>query len=124
MIKKIEISGIHTEVTDDLHKYITKKISRLDQYMPVHARKTAHASVKIKEYKLKNKIECYVEVIMHLPHDILTTKETTMNMFAAVDVVEEKLKNQIKKYKVKHGSGRLHQRVLARIKRTVARTEM
>ena len=53
MIKKIEIAGIHTEVTDDLRKYIVKKISKLDQYMPKNARESAHVEVKLKEQKVK-----------------------------------------------------------------------
>jgi len=118
MIAKLEINGIHTEVTDDLTKYVNKKIGKLDQYMPVHARESAHAEVKLKEQKIKSRNECTCEVIMHLPHETIMTKETTTNMFAAIDVVEQKLKNQLKKYKHKHGSGRLHQRILARLKRT------
>jgi ribosome-associated translation inhibitor RaiA len=39
-------------------------------------------------------------------------------MFAAVDIVEAKLKNQLKKYKENTGHLRLHKRVLARIRRT------
>lgn len=122
MIKKLEISGIHTEVTEDLHKYITKKIGKLDQYMPRAARESAHIEVKLKEHKIKQRVECTCEVILHLPQEKITTKETTMNLFAAVDVVEEKLKNRIKKYKQTHGSGRLHHRVLARFKRSTARS--
>jgi putative sigma-54 modulation protein len=118
MINKLEINGIHTEVTDDLRKYVTKKIGKLDQYMPPHARLSAHAEVKLKEQKIKKRNECTCEVILHLPKETIMTKETTMNMFAAVDVVEMKLKNQIKKYKQKHGTGRLHHRILARLKRT------
>lgn len=118
MIKKIEISGIHTEVTDDLKKYVTKKIGKLDQYLPVHARKTAYAEVKLKEQKVKKRTECTCEVILHLPKETIMTKETTVNMFAAIDVVEQKLKNQVKKYKQKNGTGRLHHRILARLKRT------
>lgn len=119
MIQKIEINGIHTEVTEDLHKYISKKIGKLDQYMSPHARQSAHAEVKLKEQKSKQRVSCTCEVIMHLPKETIATKETTVNMFAAVDVVEEKLKNQLTKYKQKHGSGRLHHRILARVKRAV-----
>jgi putative sigma-54 modulation protein len=121
MIKKLEINGIHTVVTDDLNKYITKKIGRLDQYMPRHARESAHAEVKLKEQKIKQRVQCTCEVTLHLPQETITTKETTMNLFAAVDVVEEKLRNRIKKYKQTHGQGRLHRRVLARFKRSSAR---
>src|SRR5690606_21407853 len=103
MIKKLEISGIHTEVSDDLAKYVHKKIGRLDQYMPRHARESAHVEVKLKERKIKARVECTCEVILHLPKEAFTTKETTVNLFAAVDVVEQKLKNHIKKYKQTHG---------------------
>lgn len=122
MIKKLEISGIHTEVSDDLIKYVTKKIGRLDQYMPASARQSAHLEVKLKEQKIKQRVECTCEVILHLPQETFTTKETTINLFAAVDVVEEKLKNHIKKYKQTHGRGKLHRRILARIKRSSARS--
>lgn len=120
MIQQIDISGIHTEVTADLQKYIQKKIGKLDQYMSLHARKSAHVEVKLKEQKSKKRVSCTCEVILHLPKETITTKETTLNMFAAVDVVEAKLKNQLAKYKQKHGTGRLHQRILARVKRVVA----
>lgn len=123
MIQKLEINGIHTEVTEDLNKYVLKKIGRLDQYMSAHARESVHVEVKLKEQKIKARVSCTCEVIMYLPKEKLTTKETTVNMFAAVDVVEQKLKNQLKKYKQKHRTGRLHHRVLARIKRTISRSE-
>jgi putative sigma-54 modulation protein len=119
MIQKLEINGVHTEIPDDLQKYVLKKIGRLDQYMPRHSRESAHAEVKLKEQKIKSRTQCTCEVILHLPKETLTTKETTVNMFAAVDVVEQKLKNQLKKYKQKHRQGRVHHRILARIKRSL-----
>lgn len=117
MIKKIEINGVHFDVDEDLRKYVSKKIGHLDMYMPIKARPSAHAEVKLKEAKAKNKKECICEVILHLPHDTLTTKESTINMYAAIDVVEAKLKNQLKKYKETHGKQRFHRRLLSRIKR-------
>lgn len=107
MIQKLEISGVHAEITDDLRKYVTKKIGRLDQYMSKHARESVHVEVKLKEGKAKNKRECTCEVIVFLPHGTIATKESTLNMFAAVDIVEAKLKNQLKKYKEKHDSSRI-----------------
>ncbi|MCA9344539.1 ribosome-associated translation inhibitor RaiA [Candidatus Saccharibacteria bacterium] len=121
MIKKIVINGVHTEVSEDLKKYIYKKIGKLDKYLPLHARKSAHVEVKLKEKKIKAHTDCMAEVILHLPKEIITSKETTVNLYAAIDVTEEKIKNQIKKYKSKHGAGRIHQRVLARIKRRSAK---
>lgn len=117
MIEKLEIAGVHTELSPELRKYVTKKIGKLDRYLPKHARESAHAEVTLKEAKAKNKKECICEVVLYLPHDKLMTKEATLNMFAAVDIVEAKLKNQLKKYKEKHSLLRLHRRVLARLGR-------
>jgi len=100
---KLDIDGIHNLGNKDLPRYITKKIGGLDKYIPRHARKSARAEVKVKETKIKDKKECMCEVILHLPHETITAKESTMNMFAAVDIVEEKVKSQLRKYKQKHG---------------------
>ena len=122
MITQLEISGLQMEVSDELQKYIQKKIGRLDLYMSAHARKTVHAEVKVKEAKSKDKKECICEVVLHLPKETLTAKDSTINMFAAVDVVEAKLKNQLKKYKETHGSKQLHRRVISKLKKTAEPT--
>jgi putative sigma-54 modulation protein len=102
MIQKMEINGIHFEVDEDIKKYVTKKIGKLDKYMPRAARESAHAEVKLKNVSKGKKNQYTCEVILHLPHDVITTQETTINVFAAVDIVETKLKNQLKKYKDTH----------------------
>lgn len=117
MIQKMEISGIHMEVSEDLRKYIVKKIGHLDQYMSRHARSSAHAEVKLKEEKSKGKKQCTCEVILYLPHEVITTQEMTLNIFAAVDIVEAKLKNKLKKYKETHDSFKFKRKLLSRIKR-------
>ncbi len=116
MIEKIEINSIHAQVDDDLKKYVNKKIGHLDKYLSKHAKVSAHAEVKLKESKTNDKKQCQCEVILHLPHENLMVKESTVNMYAAVDIVEAKLKNQMKKYKETHESPRLHRRVIRRLK--------
>ncbi|HTE58491.1 MAG TPA: ribosome-associated translation inhibitor RaiA [Verrucomicrobiae bacterium] len=117
MIQKLEITGVHMDVDKKLHDYVTKKIGKLDHYMSRHVRESAHAEVFLKEAKIKTKKELTCEVVLHLPKDTLATKETTMNIFAAVDIVEAKLKNQLKKYKETRSNLRIHRRVLARLRR-------
>lgn len=117
MIERFEITGVHTEVNDKLKKYATNKIGKLDRFMTKHTRASAHVEVILKESKTKTKKDCICEVVMHLPKENITTKEATLNMFAAIDIVEAKLKNQLKKYKETHENPRLHQRVAARFKR-------
>ena len=118
MIKKIEISGVHSSPDADLRKYVGKKIGKLDKYMPRHSRESAHAEVMLKESKAKDKKQCTCEVILKLPKETITVKESTLNMYAAVDIVEAKLKNRIKKYKETHSSQRIHRRVLAKFHRS------
>lgn len=118
MIQKLEINGVHTVLTNDLKKYITKKIGKLDRFMPRHARESAHAEVFVKEREIKAKQERECEVVLRLPGTTITVKESTVNMFAAVDIVEAKLKNQLKKYKETHSSLRIHRRVLLRMRRS------
>lgn len=120
MIQKLEINGIHFETDKKLHDYIDKKIGKLDRYMNRHVRDSVHAEVFLKERMIKAKKECTCEVVLHLPKDTLTTKETTINMFAAVDIVETKLKNLLKKYKDTHGSAQLHRRLYAKLRRHTA----
>ena len=101
MIERIEISGQHYEVDDDVRKYVEKKIGRLDKYMQSHARKSAHAEVILKQSKAKDKNQYTAEVILHVPKDRITAKESTMNIYAAIDIVEAKLTTQLKKAKQK-----------------------
>ncbi len=115
MIERLDISGIHMKLEDDLHKYIIKKIGKLDQYMPRRARRSVHAEVKLRANKTKRRKLVTCEVILHLPHGSIATKETTFNMFAAVDIVEQKLKNQLKKYKSQHSRNRFHHHVVQRL---------
>lgn len=115
---RLEISGVHADVSDKLRKYVTTKIGKLDKYMNAHTKASAHAEVMLKEVKSKNKKDCICEVVLHLPKDTIMTKEATLNMYAAVDIVEAKLKNQLKKYKDTHTNPRLHRRLLARFRRS------
>ena len=102
MIARIDKSGINLELDDDVAKYIDRKIGRLERYLPRSARKTAHATVTVRETGNQdgNKYEC--EAILRLPGETVMAKESTLNMFAAVDIVEAKLRNQLHKYKAAH----------------------
>lgn len=102
MIAHIDTSGINLDLGDDIKKYIAQKIGRLDKYMPRHTRATARAEAKFRQTndRLGNKYEC--EIILHFPGGVIQAKDSTLNMFAAVDIVEAKLRNQLVKYKGEH----------------------
>lgn len=105
MIEKLDIESIHIEVDESARRYVNKKIGRLDRYMPKHVKESAHAEVILKANKdKKNKYTC--EVTLHLPKETINAKESTVSIFAAIDIIEEKLKNRIQKYKEIHGNPR------------------
>ena len=115
---KLEIAGVHMDLDAKIKKYVTTKVNKLEKYMPRHARESAHAEVFLKERTIKTKKECTCEIVLHLPKGTIRIEETTMNIYAAVDIVEAKLKNQLKKYKETHSSLRIHKRVLSKFRRT------
>ena len=116
MINRLTISGVHLDVTDELKKYVSKKIGRLDRFVPRAGQESLHADIKLISSKAKDGSDRTCEIVLHLPHENLTIKETTINMYAAIDIAETKLRQQLKKYKALHTSPRLHQRMLAKLK--------
>lgn len=121
MIQHIDITGVKFALDDTTKKYVIKKIGRLDRYLPKHARKSATAEVKLKEVNRNYGNKYEAEVILHVPDKRLTAKDTTMNVLAAVDIVELKLANQLKKYKELHIAHVGRRGVLSRFKRSYAR---
>lgn len=116
MIEKMEIAGVHMDVEPKLQKYVARKLGAMDKYIPKKARESAHLEVKLKEEHLKQQKQYTCEVVLHLPHDIIRIAETTMNIFAAVDIIDTKLKNQIRKYKETHARRRLPGKITAKIR--------
>ena len=104
MIEHIDITAAQKDytITPELERYIMKKIGKLDRHMKKKNRPEARADVKLKENAGKGSKKCSAEVILHTPEFKLTAQESTMNMHAAIDIVENKLQNQLKKYKEKH----------------------
>jgi len=117
MIDKLETTGVHMTIDEDLEKYARKKIGQLDRYVPRRARKSLHAEVRLKEGRAKDKKHCTCEVTLHLPQETLNTSESTINMYAAIDIVETKLKIQLKKYKDQHANPKFYRRLATRIRR-------
>lgn len=117
---RLEISGVHAPVDDKLKRYIRRKIGSLDRYVPRQARRSSHAEVRLRDDGVRgessrNHSEC--EIVLHVPHDTITVSEATVNMYAAVDIAEEKLKHRLRKYKEKHQPAKLRQRLLNRMRR-------
>lgn len=121
MISSIDITGVKYEVDETTRKYVLKKIGRLDRYLPKHARKSVSADVKLKEVGRDHGNKYEAEIILNVPDKHLTAKDSTVNMLAAVDIVEAKLVAQLRKYKEMHIPHVGRRGVLSRFKRSYAR---
>jgi putative sigma-54 modulation protein len=121
MIESIEITGTRYEVDETTRKYILKKIGRLDRYLPRHARKSATADVRLWQINADHGNKYEAEVILNIPDKRLTSKDSTVNMLAAIDIVEAKLVTQLRKYKEANIPHVGRRGVLSRFKRSYAR---
>ena len=99
MITNLTITGVKYELNDTTKRYIEKKIGPLDRFLPRHARKSVTADVKIKQIDHPGGNKYEVEVIINVPDKVITAKDSTMNVLAAVDIVETKLNGQLRRYK-------------------------
>ncbi len=119
MIKKLDIEGIHMVVDENIRRYIVKKLGKVDKHLPKRARESARMEIIIKDNQSEN-YHFTCEVRLHLPKKTINIEESTVNIFAAIDIVEVKLKNQIEKYKEKHDGAKLISHLSARFSRKTA----
>ena len=91
---KCNIRGEKIKVTDAINDYIETKMSKLDKYF-----KDGNVSANIL-IKLKGKKEA-IEVTIPYDKYILRSEETHDDLYAAIDLVTDKLERQIRKNKTK-----------------------
>ena len=99
MIAAIDITGIKYDVDETTRKYVQRKIGRLDRYLPRHARKSATVDVRLRQIDAEYGNKYEAEIVMNVPDKRLTARDSTVNMLAAVDIVEAKIVAQLHKYK-------------------------
>lgn len=90
---KFEIRGKNIELTDALKDYVTKRLSKLEKY--IDDVKGVQVALSLEGVGHK------VEVTIPLNGVILRGEEIGEDMYASIDLVEEKLEKQIEKYKTK-----------------------
>ena len=101
MIEKIEINGNNFKVEDGLRKYTTKRLGKLDRYLPHGFKKDVVITVVVAEIGKNHSDKYEISVAMEIPGGkVIAAKEECPNVFAGVDLVEAKLTGQIRRYKL------------------------
>jgi putative sigma-54 modulation protein len=90
------IRGENIEVTPAIREYIEKKVGKLERYFDTTP--TADVNVKL---QVLGSGESSIEVTIPMPKLLLRGEEINADMYAAIDIVVEKLERQIRKYKTK-----------------------
>ena len=106
MINNLEITGVRYELNDQVKEYAAKKIGNLDKYLPEHQRESVKGHIVLSEEDGKTKNRFTADVKLEVPHGTLTANESTINMYAAIDIAEDKIKNQLTKHKDKQQNNR------------------
>lgn len=90
---QLKLTGRHIAITDALRRYVEKKMARLARY-----------GVPLQRVQVVLSVEKYrhvAEVIANLEGIVSQAKASSREMYAAIDVVVEKMSRQIEKRKTK-----------------------
>ncbi len=113
---KYELTGRNFEIDDKMREYVEEKICSLDKYLPKNARGTATCAVVLEDDpsgREDNRFVC--EAVLYLAGSQLVSREGTVNVYAAIDIVQAKLKPQLSKYKQLHTTQPRRLRMLSRL---------
>lgn len=88
---KVNILGKNIEVTDGLRNAVEKKLSKLDKFFEDEQEAFVTLSVQ--------KARQIIEVTIRFNGVLLRSEEANADMYAAIDIVSDKLERQIVKHK-------------------------
>jgi len=104
MAVEIEIYGRNMEVTDRLKEYVTKKVGKLDRYLPgIEEARVDLAYVKSARSAADRQV---AQLTVRGKGFILRSEERADDIFAAVDTALDKMQRRIERFKGKHYRGR------------------
>lgn len=90
------VRGENIEVTPALREYVEKKVSKLERYFTETPKANVYVNLKIYNDKTAK-----VEVTIPMPNLVLRAEEVHEDMYAAIDLISDKLERQIRKHKTK-----------------------
>ncbi|MFD2214815.1 ribosome hibernation-promoting factor, HPF/YfiA family [Metabacillus endolithicus] len=93
---RYNVRGENIEITPALREYAEKKIGKLERYFEEDV--NANVNVNLKYY---NDQESKIEVTIPMTDLVLRAEENHQDMYAAIDLVVNKLERQIRKHKTK-----------------------
>ncbi|MCL1839945.1 ribosome-associated translation inhibitor RaiA [Candidatus Saccharibacteria bacterium] len=100
MIENIEVSGVKYKVEETLRKYTVKRLGHLDKFLPKKNRKDVVMRVVVKQVNRPHGNKYEISVAVDVPGGkMMTARDEAGNVFAGVDILEAKLRGQVRKFK-------------------------
>lgn len=103
---KFVITGRNIEVTEGLRSAVEEKIGKLERYFTQETE--IHVTLSVEKERQK------IEVTIPVKGNIIRSEQVSNDMYVSIDLVEEIIERQLKKYKnrltdAKHGSTHFNQ---------------
>ena len=90
---QLNVTGHHIEITPALRSYVQKKLERIER----HFEQVIDVHCVLSVEKLRQK----AEATLHVSGSAIHADSTEENMYAAIDLLTDKLDRCVKKYKEK-----------------------
>ena len=97
----IHLTGRKFEIDQELKSYIDRKLGGLDKYLPKGHRNQGMTVEIFKDPSGKEDNRYKIVAVLRVQGPDLVAETATINPHSAIDIVEQKLKIQIRKYKDK-----------------------
>jgi ribosomal subunit interface protein len=120
MLQNVTLTPVHITIDDKLEAYALRKLGRLDRYVSRGERDTANLDIRLIESTVHQKKVCHCEATLQMSSGSILVQDETLNMYAAIDIVRAKLKQQLIKHESKYHNGKMRRHLLARLRDTVA----
>jgi putative sigma-54 modulation protein len=90
---QLSVTGHHIEITDSLRHYVGTKLAKIERHFDHMT--DIHCVLTVE--KLQHKAEATI----HVGGGTIHAEQTELNMYAAIDILVDKLDRQVKKHKEK-----------------------
>jgi len=100
MIENIEMSGVQYKIDESLRKYALKRLGHLDKFLPKKNRKDVVMRIVVKQVNRAHGNKYEISVALDVPGGkMMSSRDEAGNVFAGIDILEAKLRGQVRKFK-------------------------
>lgn len=92
---QIQLRGDHLGITPSLHDYAAKKIGRLERFFDAPPEKEVYVTLSVERDVHR------VEVMLQIHGVLFRAEEQSEDMYASIDLVADKIEQQIQRYKTR-----------------------